>query len=116
MTETQKELAPSKERAAELETENIQLKARLAKFEQKNKESPDFDADALQILRLLAQNDSRLTIQELELVLDLPRTQIQHSVDNLLEHRYLQSYRTQTKAMRYGLSQTGRSFVLKNND
>ncbi len=129
LTESQKELAPVKDKLAtceeklsvsetakaQLETENTQLKARLAEFEQKNEESSGFDADALQILRLLAENDGQLTIQELEIVLHIPRIQIQYSVDNLLEHRFLQSYRTQTKAMRYGLSQTGRSFALKNS-
>lgn len=129
LTETQKELAPFKDKLAvceekfaisetaktQLETENAQLKARIAELEQKNKESPDFGTDALQILRLLAQNDSQLTVQELELVLKLPRIQVQHSVDILLEHRFLQSYRpSPIRAVQYGLSQTGRSFALKN--
>lgn len=130
LTESQKELAPFKDklavceeklsvseaRAAKLETKNIKLQTRIAEFEQKNNHSPDFTKDALQVLRLLAQHDSHLTIQELEMVLELPRIQVQHSVDNLLEHRFLQSFRPKTiGAIRYGLSQTGRSFALKNS-
>lgn len=129
LAESQKELAPFKDKLAvceeklviseatmaKLETKNAQLKTRIAEFEQQNEHSLNLAGDALQILRLLAENDSHLTIQELEMVLELPRIQVQHSVDNLVEHKFLQGYRTQTKAIRYSLSQTGRSFALKNS-
>jgi len=116
LTETQKELAPFKEKSANLETENAQLKARLAQFEQKNEKSFDLDENAPQLLRLLAQNDSRLTIQEMEMVLELPRVEVQYSVDDLLKHRFLQGYRPNSirDAPRYGLSKEGRSFVIEN--
>ena len=122
LLETQKELAPFKEKLAvsditkaQLETENAQLKARLAQLEQKNEQSFDLDANAFQLLRLLAQNDSRLTIQAMETVLELPRVEVQYSVDGLLKHRFLQGYRPNSirDAPRYGLSKEGRSFIIE---
>jgi len=126
LTDAEKENATLKEKVAHLETESETFKTRLANLEQENyrlqeqirvqSEVKNFDEYALQIVRLLAQNDSHLTIKELEMVLKLPRIQVQYSVDNLLEHRFLQSYRPKTiGAVRYGLSQTGRSFALKNS-
>ena len=115
LTETQKELAPSKESATQLETENAQLKARLAQIEQKNEKSFDLNANSLQILRLLAQNDSRFTIQEMEVDLKFPRVEIQYTANQLLKHKYLMSYRPNSirDAPRYGLTDKGRSFVIE---
>ena len=122
----QTKLTDAEKENAALQMENETLKTRLAELEQNNyrlqeqvrvqAEGDNLDENALQLIGILAKNGSVLSLQELEIVTQLPRTQVKYTLEHLVEHKYLQSFRGRpTRPATYGLAQRGRKFALENN-
>lgn len=126
LTETQKELAPFKSKQPESDAVIAQLQTRNAELEQENErlkeqlrindEGDNLDATAIKIIAILANHGSRFYLQNLKSELRLPEVKVKYSVEQLIEHKFIQTYRAgMTKPTAYGLTQKGRKLALDKN-
>ena len=111
-------------KSALLQTENEKLKVTLLEAQKENEilktqlridaESENLDENALQIIRLLSQKDGRQNLWELEEEIQLSKLQLQHSLDFLEQHSFLESrFVGYTKPTTYELTQKGRKYALE---
>lgn len=114
-----------REKNALLTQENTILKTQLLEAQQQNEvaegklridaESENLDENAIQVIRLLSQKGGTRSFWELEEQLQMPKIQLQFSLDFLEQHNFLESrFVSYTKPTTYELTQKGRKFALDN--
>lgn len=112
-------------KSALLDAENEKLKITLLEAQKENEilktqlrintEGDNLDENALQVLKLLSQNDGELNLWELEENIQLSKIQLKTSLDFLEQHNFIESRLVSyAKPLNYKLTQKGRKFALDN--
>ena len=125
LTDAEKKNADSELKVDNLETKIDSLEIRIADLEQENNrlqeqirmqgEVENLDENALQLIRIFAQDGGTYAFQEIESSVNFTRTGLKYTLEYLVDHSFLQKYRKPPgRPDTFGLTQKGRKFALEN--
>lgn len=113
------EKAAADDEIAFLKDENRKLRSEVQILDEKLKQSQHndvLDGPQVEILTLIAQGGRTFEKAEMEALLEFQRTHLDYHVQELIDKDYVKMYRpSRTRPAKYGLTQRGRDYALKNN-